>query len=137
MKFDLTDEVRNQIIFSMEDQGKSYVFDSVELKTIPFSEVEIDNDRYYKIPEWGSMDGFHLMERFVALLRNPLARESLRSVLFSGLMISAGLRSTARPWLFAIMDLAVITYSLVCSSVLSSNSLILDISTYLSDSAIR
>ena len=84
MKFELTDEVRNQIIFSMEDQGKSYVFDSVELKTVPFSEVEIDNDRYYKIPEWDSMDGFHLMERFVALLRNPLARESLRAVLFSG-----------------------------------------------------
>ena len=60
MKFDLTDEVRNQIIFSMEDQGKSYVFDSVELKTVPLSEVETGSDRYYKIPEWDSMDRFHL-----------------------------------------------------------------------------
>ena len=84
MRFDLNEEIRNQIIFSMEDQGNSYVFDSVELKAVPVSSATKEDDRYYKIPEWGSINGFKLMERFVGLLRNPLAREALREVLFSG-----------------------------------------------------
>lgn len=98
MEFDLTDEVRNQIIFSMEDQGKSYAFDSVEMKTVPLSEIEMNCDRYYRIPEWDSMNGFHLMERFVALLRNPLARESLRDVLFSGRSVFRNFKNVLREY---------------------------------------
>lgn len=85
MKFELTDEIRNSIVFAMEDQGNSYVFDSVDLKTVFSSQVDTkDKDRYYKIPTWDSIKGFKLMERFISLLRNPLAREDLRSVLFAG-----------------------------------------------------
>lgn len=84
MKFDLTEEIRNQIIFSMEDQEKTYVFDSIDLKLVSISEAEDCKDRFYSIPVWNSMSGFKLMGRFVSLLRNPLARESLRCVLFNG-----------------------------------------------------
>ena len=85
MNFELTDEIRNLIVFAMEDQGNAYVFDSVEVKTVFESTLEqIDEERYYKIPTWDSIKGFKLMERFISMLRNPLAREDLRGVLFSG-----------------------------------------------------
>ena len=34
MQFELTDEIRNLIVFAMEDQGNSYLFDSVDQKTV-------------------------------------------------------------------------------------------------------
>lgn len=85
MNFELTDEIRSLIVFAMEDQGNSYLFDSVDKKTVVESTLEkVDEERYYKIPTWDSIKGFKLMERFISLLRNPLAREDLRGVLFSG-----------------------------------------------------
>lgn len=85
MQFELTDEIRNLIVFAMEDQGNSYLFDSVDQKTVIESTIDfVDEDRYYKIPTWDSMKGFKLMERFISILRNPLAREELRGVLLSG-----------------------------------------------------
>lgn len=88
MQFELTDEIRNFIVFAMEDQGNGYLFDSVDKITVIESSIEdiekIDDERYYKIPTWDSIKGFKLMERFISLLRNPLAREELRGVLLSG-----------------------------------------------------
>ena len=85
MQFELTDEIRNLIVFAMEDQGNNYLFDSVEQKTVIKSTVEkVDEERFYTIPTWDSIKGFKLMERFISLLRNPLAREELRGVLFAG-----------------------------------------------------
>ena len=82
MQFELTDEIRNLIVFAMEDQGNGYLFDSVDKITVIESSIEdiekIDDERYYKIPTWDSIKGFKLMERFISLLRNPLAREELR-----------------------------------------------------------
>lgn len=92
MNFDLTEEIKNQIIFAMEDQGTSYVFDAVQLKTVPAKDFPADEDRYYSIPGWDSMSGFRLMERFVDLLRNPMARESLRGVLYSGRGVFKGFK---------------------------------------------
>ena len=34
MRFELTDEIRNLIVFAMEDQGNKYLFDSVNLQTV-------------------------------------------------------------------------------------------------------
>ena len=34
MQFELTDEIRNLIVFAMEDQGNNYLFDSVDQKTV-------------------------------------------------------------------------------------------------------
>lgn len=40
--------------------------------------------RYAPIPVWSPADGFHLMERFVLKLRNPIFAELLREALSSG-----------------------------------------------------
>jgi GNAT superfamily N-acetyltransferase len=40
--------------------------------------------RYVPIPAWSPADGFHLMERFVLKLRNPIFAEMLREALSSG-----------------------------------------------------
>ncbi len=40
--------------------------------------------RYLPIPSWGPAEGFHLMERFVLKLRNPIFAEMLREALSSG-----------------------------------------------------
>ncbi len=40
--------------------------------------------RYLPIPAWGPTEGFHLMERFVLKLRNPIFAEMLREALSSG-----------------------------------------------------
>lgn len=84
MIFDLTDEIQGQVIFSMDDQDNQYAFDSEELKIVPLEEITVDDDRYYRLPEWDSLRGYNLRETFVASLRNPLARQELHAVIFSG-----------------------------------------------------
>lgn len=85
MQFELTDEVVNQLIFSMEDQSEKNAFDSVQQILIETRDgTEIDSDRYYSLPVWDSISGFKVMEQFVSVLRSPLAKEKLRSVLFIG-----------------------------------------------------
>lgn len=97
MRFELSDELLDQIIFAMENQEVRHVLDSRDAKVI--NELEIVRDptgadldenesageeRYLPLPEWVSVDGYMLMESFVAGLRNPLYRENLRKILQSG-----------------------------------------------------
>lgn len=85
MNFELTSEVKDEIIYAMENQGKIFVFDAVEGIVLPESEVcSPDDQRFYKLPVWDSACGFRLMEHFVASLRNPPVREELRGILKSG-----------------------------------------------------
>ncbi len=85
MQFELTPEVVDQIIFAMENQESGFSFDTAtSVVTQDPALAEKDPERYLAIPDWGSADGFHLMEKFVASLRNPIAREKLRSALGSG-----------------------------------------------------
>lgn len=85
MNFEMTEEICDQIIFAMEDQKNSFVFDSVDCITVAKENVQNSKkNSYYSLPVWGSIQGFKLMERFVSLLHNPLAREELRAVLFAG-----------------------------------------------------
>ncbi len=94
MRFELTPEIIDQIIFAMENQETPFRFDS-ETRTViddiqnlssgpEDTEPSLEGGRYVGIPEWSSADGFQLMERFVATLRNPLAREKLRAALSGG-----------------------------------------------------
>jgi GNAT superfamily N-acetyltransferase len=122
VRFDLTPEIIDQIIFAMENQQTPFVFDT-QTRTVTerasagagpsavrsgsdagsgsggsigsggavtgagavFSEAaDASQVRYVEIPEWSSADGFQLMERFVATLRNPLVGEKLRTALSSG-----------------------------------------------------
>lgn len=88
MEFELTPELTDEIIFSMEDQTGHFLFDSAENRCVASREegssVIDDEDRYFAIPLWDSVSGFRMMERFVAQLRNPIVREELRDALSSG-----------------------------------------------------
>jgi ribosomal protein S18 acetylase RimI-like enzyme len=89
MVFELTEALIDDILFSMENQGGDFFLDTQEgvvvdkhddSKKIP----EADGGRYADLPEWESSDGFRLMERFAAALRNPLIREELSGALNRG-----------------------------------------------------
>lgn len=90
MEFTLNSELVEQIIFAMEDQQNDYCVrrDSGEL--LRADEIEQEQtpeegeDPYLPIPEWRPVDGFLMMERFVARLRNPLLRDQLKDALASG-----------------------------------------------------
>lgn len=85
MEFELTSELIDEIVFSMEDQTGMYLLDSEKAVLVKKNEVNDDDpDRYYVLPVWDSISGFRLMERFVASLKNPPVREQLRSILRSG-----------------------------------------------------
>lgn len=89
MEFSLSEELVHDIIFAMENQTSDFLFDSQEEKCCSLSELtktekNIDKNRYYEIPQWNSAKGFRTMEQFVSELHNPIAREELKNVLFSG-----------------------------------------------------
>ena len=87
MKFELTQELVDQIIFGMENQEKEFIFDTRNLALVSMDAVEEDPEdpeRYLPLPPWQSVHGYNLMERFVLSLRNPIYRETLRGILISG-----------------------------------------------------
>lgn len=83
----LSGEVTDQIIFAMENQEESFYFDLQEGMVLTRGEIigeEIEQSRYLSIPTWSSAQGFQLMERFTAGLKNPLYRQELGKALSSG-----------------------------------------------------
>jgi len=107
--FPLTEELINQIIFAMEDQRRRFVVDRETGAMFREDELPAGEEarrpeeagaagdepaaldgvpgrraRYLPIPTWGPAEGFHLMERFVLKLRNPIFAEMLREALSSG-----------------------------------------------------
>jgi ribosomal protein S18 acetylase RimI-like enzyme len=90
MEFTLNSELVEQIIFAMEDQHNDYRVrrdsgellreDEIEQEQTP----EEGEDPFLPIPEWHPVDGFLMMEKFVARLRNPLLRDQLKDALASG-----------------------------------------------------
>ena len=85
MEFELTPELINEIVFSMEDQNELYLLDSSVPVLLKKREVQnFDSDRYYTLPVWDSISGFKLMEQFVSVLKNAFIAEKLRSTLLAG-----------------------------------------------------
>jgi ribosomal protein S18 acetylase RimI-like enzyme len=91
MQFELDSALLDQIIFFMEDQDGVFYVDTQEGMVLgeddeefDSDEFEDDNDRYVSLPDWGPSDGFRLMEKFAASLKNALAREGLSSALDRG-----------------------------------------------------
>ena len=81
----LTGEMVDEIVFGMENQEVDFFFDLQEGGLIPEGELpEEGGERYVEIPEWRPVDGFRLMERFVATVKNPLYRDELRAALNGG-----------------------------------------------------
>jgi ribosomal protein S18 acetylase RimI-like enzyme len=88
MQFELTDALVDQILFCMEDQEGEFYLDSLEGEVVggldfDYSLLE-ESGRCLDLPEWDSSDGFRLMERFAAGLKNPLIRDSLTEALDRG-----------------------------------------------------
>ncbi|MDR0877948.1 MAG: GNAT family N-acetyltransferase [Treponema sp.] len=89
MQFELTEALIDHILFSMEDQAGDFFVDAQEGIVVGGSDefdetIKADGDRYLYLPGWESSDGFKLMERFAASLRNPLIREQLSAALNRG-----------------------------------------------------
>ena len=89
MQFELSSVLIDEILFFMEDQDGIFVFDTREGAVInteleALDDDETDGDRYITLPEWGPPDGFRLMGRFTAGLRNAPVREELSAALNRG-----------------------------------------------------
>ena len=82
MKFDPVAEIVERIVFAMEDQGADYSVDVETAEMVKDRGAHL-GERFVPIPPWRPVDGFHLMERFVAALRNPIHRDRLRNALDS------------------------------------------------------
>ena len=83
--FDLTPEIKNQIVFALEDQNNSYVIHMPSGRVVDKSlPKDGEEDLYTSLPEWGPANGFRMMERFVSIIHNEPLQKKLRSVLFSG-----------------------------------------------------
>ncbi|MDR0447178.1 MAG: GNAT family N-acetyltransferase [Treponema sp.] len=103
MRFELSEALIDDILFSMEDQEGEFMMDTVEgvvaggIGDQGFSNDELDDDdgtRYISLPEWDSASGFRLMERFAAGLRNPMVREELSSALGQGKGVFRAFKNT-------------------------------------------
>jgi GNAT superfamily N-acetyltransferase len=89
MQFELTRALIDDILFFMEDQNGIFVLDTHQGMVIStdddeFDKTDEDEGRFLSLPEWEPSDGFRLMERFAAALRNPVAREELTAALDRG-----------------------------------------------------
>ena len=88
MRFELNEALIDDILFFMEDQNVESLLDTEEGMVIGTEDEAFDEDaeegRYLSLPEWGPSEGFRLMERFTAELRNPLVREELSAALDRG-----------------------------------------------------
>jgi len=97
MNFELTPELADQIIFSMENQEDDFVVHAESGDVLPVSETDpADESHYVPIPAWRSVDGYNLMERFVDSLRNPIMRERLRELLGSGRGVFRQFKNTVK-----------------------------------------
>ena len=73
-------------MFALEDQNTTYV---LELHSGRLEDITSFLDDglpagYVELPQWEPSNGFRMMERFVAVVRNTSLQRQLRSVLFSG-----------------------------------------------------
>lgn len=99
--FDLTEGVKRDILFAMEDQTTKYLFDAKAMCLVPLHEEDTrsaDGERYYDLPEWSSADGYGLLEAFTQQVRSPLAREELRQTLVGGRGVFRNFKNVLRAY---------------------------------------
>ncbi|MDR2053429.1 MAG: GNAT family N-acetyltransferase [Treponema sp.] len=92
MQFELTEALVNNILFSMEDQNGDFALDTREGVLVnkddegyeEQKEDDEDGNRFISLPYWGPAEGYRLMEKFAAALKNTLIRKSLTAALERG-----------------------------------------------------
>jgi ribosomal protein S18 acetylase RimI-like enzyme len=84
MRFELDKILTDEILFYMENQNGEFLLDTHKAQVIDINNNELegepnynDEERFIPLPEWSSNDGYRLMERFTAGLKNPIARHEL------------------------------------------------------------
>ena len=123
---ELSDAQIDQIVFAMENQEETFLVDldtgdlirqtDLEISASPQGEDaagrgnslsrtdESSNgsdevvSRYERVPQWRSVDGFNLMERFAGKVRNPIVRERLSEVLASGKGVFRGFKDVLKQY---------------------------------------
>jgi len=88
MHFKLDDILIDEIIFYMENQDGEFVLDTQEGQVVDIFNNDYegepdfgDDERFISLPDWSSGDGFRLMEKFTAGLKNPVVRQELSAAL--------------------------------------------------------
>ena len=81
MSFELDNILTDAILFYMENQGGDFVLDTYDVNVVKQEPDFNDDERFIALPEWGSHDGYRLMEKFSAKLKNPLVRQELSAAL--------------------------------------------------------
>jgi GNAT superfamily N-acetyltransferase len=83
MQFEMDNVLLDDILFYMENQEGDFLLDTqlgqiVDIYNNGYdTETDFDDSRFISLPEWNSSDGYRLMEKFVAGLKNPVHREEL------------------------------------------------------------
>ncbi len=103
----MTDALVDELVFAMEDQEHDFVLDVVRGIVVDrdseedfssgdedHAEATDDDERFVEVPAWQSADGFRLMERFAASLRNPIVREELTLALDRGRGVFRAFKNT-------------------------------------------
>jgi ribosomal protein S18 acetylase RimI-like enzyme len=88
VRFELDDILIGEILFYMENQDGKFVLDTQEAQIVDISNSDYedepdfsDEERFISLPEWNSQDGYRLMEKFAAGLKNPVVRHELSAAL--------------------------------------------------------
>jgi len=88
MRFELDKILTDEILFYMENQNGEFLLDTQEVKIIDIDKINVDDrrdfndeNRFLPLPKWDSGDGFRLMEKFAAELKNPVIRYELSAAL--------------------------------------------------------
>ena len=87
MHFELDKILLDDILFHMENQEGEFLLDSKKGIIIDLINSETpdktdqEEGRFIRLPDWKPANGYRLMERFTAGLKNPVLREELSSAL--------------------------------------------------------
>ncbi len=78
MSLELTAETIDAVIFCMENQNETFLFDTETFRCVPVSASAPPSERFIQLPPWTAVHGFALMEEFTGSVKNPLLQERLR-----------------------------------------------------------
>jgi len=94
-QFSLTPELIDQIIFAMENQKETFLLDTESLLIIPEMGA-LQNSDLIPLPSWMPSDGYLLMDSFTGILKNPIYRERLRTILNTGRGVFRGFKNVIK-----------------------------------------
>jgi ribosomal protein S18 acetylase RimI-like enzyme len=88
MPFELDNALTDEILFCMENQDGEFLLDTKKGAVVDIHNHEYDDEpdfnddkRFISLPQWNSNDGYRLMEKFTANLKNPVIRQELSEAL--------------------------------------------------------